>query len=126
MKVSKYDLRAPTDLFQQIESRVLAQPHLLSMDNYHELDGKEAVLTADINDDECAHCLFGWIVRLTPYAVQLEANHEDPMEVAQAILVSSGRMPIPRALAFSDEATTLKVIRGRADEERSLARVVEA
>jgi hypothetical protein len=123
--MSKYDLRTPRDLFQQIEAAVLRNPSRLSMHHYHELAGVEVVEDPlKMLAPNCAHCLFGWIIAYTPGAVELEADGEDPMDLANAILISNSRLSIPRALAFSDEESALKIIRGRAAEERAAERAV--
>lgn len=118
-------LQVPATLFRDIERLTGSNPARLSMHHWHEKpDGSEARLPVDIFGQECKHCLFGWVVFLVPGAVQWAWDtypDMDPVELGNALLVSSGRYPIPPALAFADEVSAMKIIRGRAAEERELA-----
>lgn len=118
-------LKVPDDLFRQIELLTEADPNKLSMHHWHErADGREAVLPMDVLAPSCKHCLFGWVTRLVPGAIEWawEMHPDvDVVELGNALLVASGRYPIPPALAFSDEKSAMKVIRGRAAEEREMA-----
>jgi hypothetical protein len=101
--VSDLLFKCPDDLFQQIEERVLRRPELLSMDEYHTLpDGSEA----------------GWIIALTPKAPEFERLRDNVDDFANEILVANGRLPIPFGIFYGDNASGLKLIRGRAAEER--------
>jgi hypothetical protein len=114
-------LKFPKNGFQLIEDRILANPKMLNAGHYHTLPyGTEATTEEDIMKPYTAHCLFGWVVAVTPRAAAYERNREDVLEYANQILIDSGRLPIPMAIAFSDEESMRKVVRGRASEERAL------
>lgn len=114
-------LKAPSDLFCRIEARLKENPELLTLDEYHLMpDGDEAFLEPDIMHYKTAHCLAGWIIAMTPNAARLERMRTDVDEYAQQILVASGRPRIPTAILFSDAESVLKIIRGRAAEERAM------
>lgn len=112
----------PKDGFCQIEAKVLANPKLLKHDHYHTLPyGTEALTEEQILQPYTAHCLIGWVITVTPRAAAYERMRTDVVEFANEILTQSGRLPIPMGIVFSDEESMLKVIRGRAAEERQLA-----
>jgi hypothetical protein len=117
--VSDLLFKCPDDLFQQIEERVLRRPELLSMDEYHTLpDGSEAFSPRDIVNHRTAHCVAGWIIALTPKAPEFERLRDNVDDFANEILVANGRLPIPFGIFYGDNASGLKLIRGRAAEER--------
>lgn len=115
-------MKIPNDFFQQIEREVLRNPWRLKQHHWHEIDGVEAVMPRDVESTECAHCLFGWIIAMTPGGASVEHAREtrgqDTQDLANEILVRNGRLPLPLMLAWADEASALKTIRGRAAEER--------
>lgn len=112
-------LKAPQDLFIQIEKRVLKRPELLNMREYHlQSNGNEAFTIDEILHADTQHCILGWVVALTPGAALQEERMGDVEEFAQNLLVRAGKLPLPWGIIFSDEASALKVIRGRAAEEK--------
>lgn len=114
-------IRCPDNLFCLIEAAVLRQPSLLKQGHWHtRKDGSEATLWNEILDKNTAHCLMGWIVAMTPGAARGERCRLDVDEYAQELLVASGRMPIPSVFRWEDEVNAMKIIRGRAAEERAL------
>jgi hypothetical protein len=118
--------KCPPDLFQQIEARVLRHPELLDMGEYHLLpDGTEAMSPRDIVNHRTAHCLQGWIIALTPKAPDYERLRDDVDDFANDILKANGRLPIPFGIIYGERESALRVIRGRAAEERALARAGE-
>ncbi len=115
-------MKCPADLFRKIEATVLRDPSRLNLDDYHTLNGREVVDPDHILSAHCQHCLIGFIVALTPGAARMESRRNehgcDPVDFANDILVESGRLPVPLAIPFSDYASVIKFIRGRAAEER--------
>lgn len=107
-------------LFDKIEEQVLANPALLDMGHYHTLpDGSEAFTREDILLPTTAHCLLGWVeVTLMRETRSRRMAGEDVYEWVQDQLAKRGYYPIPWGIVFSDEASALRVIRGRAAEER--------
>lgn len=113
-------LKAPLDLFRKLEEILTSKPTLLNLNEYHSLpNGEEAFTEADILNPKTSHCLAGWIVTLTPNAAKYEQMQVDVVEYAQRILRQSGRPQIPTAFFFSDNESVMKLIRGRAAEERA-------
>lgn len=116
-------MKIPSNFFQMIEAELLRNPKRLSQHHWHEVNGREAIEPDDIESADCSHCLFGWIIAMTPGGASVEfaraARGQDPVEVANRILVSNGRLPLPPSLAWDDEKSALKTIRGRAAEERA-------
>lgn len=91
------------------------------MDHYHSLnDGTEATSPEQILHPMCRHDLAGWIVFFTHGAARAEMGRVDVDDFAQSILQAGGYPPIPWGILFGEEEDALKVIRGRAAEERSL------
>lgn len=118
--------KAPADLFQRIEKKILASPWRLKLEHWHERQNVEATEASDILASDCAHCLVGWVIAETPGAAQAEARREksgcDPLTFANDILTDAGRHPIPAMMPFEDsEVRIIKFIRGRAAEERCAA-----
>lgn len=115
-------MKCPPDLFRKLESIVAKTPSRLDLTHYHSINQREVTDADQILSAHVNHCLIGWVIALTPGAARMEARREasgcDPIEFANDILVSSGRLPIPLAIPFSDEVSAIKFIRGRAAEER--------
>lgn len=112
-------LKAPDNIFIQIERLVLKRPERLDQREWHTLpNGNEAFTMEEILAPDTRHCLLGWIVALTPGAALHEQRRGDVEEFAQDLLVRAGKLPIPWGIIFADEASALKLIRGRAAEER--------
>jgi hypothetical protein len=112
-------LTPPVDLFCRLEAIVLETPKLLDQHHYHTLPtGREAFTVADILHPDTAHCLMGWVAVLTPEAVERQSQFDDCYDYAQTLLKRSGRLPIPWGIAFADEESAIRVIRGRAAEEK--------
>lgn len=112
-------LKPLPDMFCRIEKIVTANPHLLDPHNYHtRSDGEEALTPAEITSSKTSHDLMGFIVALTPGAVAL--NNIEPGDLAQQILVAGGWSKIPRAIVYGEREDMLKLVKGRAAEERSL------
>lgn len=114
-------LRFPRDGWQQIERAVTSNPKLLKADHYHTLANGEEALTEDqILLPATAHCLFGWVVAITPRGPEYEGHHStfDVVEFANTILQWAGEKPLPTLLAYEDEDTYLKIIGMRAADER--------
>ena len=109
----------PKDGWQQIEKIVLENPKLLRHDHYHTLPhGTEALTEEEIMKPYTAHCLFGWVIAITPRAAAYERQRIEVIDYANEILVQNGQLPLPLSLAFYDEESMLKIIRGRAPFER--------
>lgn len=114
-------LRFPKDGWQQIERAVTSNPKLLKPDHYHTLANGEEALTEDqILLPATAHCLFGWVVAITPHAPEYEGRHStfDVIEFANSILQWAGEKPLPTLLAYEEVDTYLKIIGMRAADER--------
>lgn len=121
-------LYAPEDIFLSIESVVTATPSLLSMGHYHTAaNGHEAVGERMVEHPMTAHCLVGWVIRLTPGAVEAEdggalafehGGRLEPLDLAQWLLVQGGHLPIPLNLVYGSVDEALRFIRGRAAEYR--------
>lgn len=115
-------MRCPVDLFRKLEAIVMRDPSRLDLLHYHSCNGREVTDGDQIMSASTSHCLLGWVIALTPGAARVEARREaagcDPVDFANDILVSSGRLPVPLAIPFSDEVSAIKFIRGRAAEER--------
>ncbi len=89
------------------------------MREYHTLpDGNEAFTVDQILHPDTRHCILGWVVALTPGAALHEQRMGDVEDYAQDLLVRAGKLPLPWGIVFSDEESALKVIRGRAAEEK--------
>jgi hypothetical protein len=115
------NLRFPSDGFQAIEEKILSNPKVLCSYNFHELPtGHEAMTEKEINRPDTAHCLAGHIIMMTPGALKYDIHTEDVDDLANSILVASGRLPIPMCLFYEDVETLTKILRGRAAEERAL------
>jgi hypothetical protein len=112
-------LQAPSNLFQMIEAIITEKPELLSQWNWHELsNGREAFTEDQVMEEDCKHCLAGFIVTLTPNGPKFGSRRQDIDEYANEILVASGRQPIPLAIYMEDEETAKKIIMRRAEDER--------
>lgn len=115
-------LKAPDNIFQMIEEIITKNPNLLKPGDWHTLpNGREAFTEEQILDEDTAHCLAGFIVALTPNAAKAERIRLDVDEFANEILVNSGRLPIPLAIYMEEEETLIKILKGRAAEERANA-----
>ena len=115
-------LTPPKDIFCQIEAIVTADPSRLDMGHYHTMpDGSEAFAEVDILSPRTNHCLVGWVIALTPRAARFERGREEVVEFANEILRNGDRPALPWGIIMSDEASALKVIKGRAAEEREAA-----
>lgn len=114
-------LRFPKDGWQQIEKAVTANPKRLKPDHYHTLANGEEALTEDqILLPATAHCLFGWVVAITPNGPSYEGHHStfDVIGFANRILEWAGEKPLPTLLAYEEVDTYLKIIGMRAADER--------
>jgi hypothetical protein len=112
--------KVPTDLFTQLETILLKEPHRLVLGDWHTYrDGEEGVTEEQILDPRCAHCLAGWLVALIPGAAKYERLRDDVDDYVNRILMQAGRPKIPKAIYYSDTESVLKLVRGRAAEEKA-------
>lgn len=117
------ELKPPKNLFCLIEAAIDKRPARLSMDHYHELHGREAVTAGDIRNQDCKHCLFGWVIAMCDGAPSEEPRRDvrgqDPVQFANEILVLSGRLPLLTRMAFGGPGAAMAIIRHRAAQERA-------
>ena len=121
-------LKAPKDIFASMEAIVLATPRLLQMDNYHTAsNGHEAIGEEQVEHPATAHCVLGWVIRLTPEAISYEnggtvgfdhGGELDPLDLAQWVLERGGHMPVPLNVVYGTINDAMRFIRGRAAEYR--------
>jgi hypothetical protein len=113
-------LRAPDDLFTKLERMLRAHPDRLNMDNYHShSNGQEAVNRVAILN-AASRCLIGWVLALTPDALEFGWNHDDPMELANDVLEEAGKPPLPWGIVMGTREDAMRLIKGRAAEEKAL------
>lgn len=112
----------PDNLFCLIENAIKRRPERLNMDNWHTLpNGNEATTENQILHPDCQHDLAGWIVAFTPGAARIECERElDTDDLAAEILDEGLYAPIPFGILYGEYEDALKVIRGRAAEERAI------
>jgi hypothetical protein len=98
------------------------------MEQYHTAaNGQEALGERMVEHPDTSHCLIGWVIRMTPGAVEAEDGGHlafenggdlEPLDLAQWLLVQGGHLPIPLNLVYGSVDEALRFIRGRAAEYR--------